>query len=385
MEELNKKKSKKIFYEEYAFRYFISLSRKRPVNGHADYFLSEEEIQDIHHLRIKVSVLAALLGSTGVILLYIPYIFYRDIFWHWMIDLDFLGLIDIPVAFLIYGSILAISEIILLLMLNLYAVHRIAIISGFPAVNDPRYSWYMDTLFEVGMEKIDKELLRLGINPWQGLSSWVIFLYTLWNMTRATLSNVIIKLILARSLGRFAIRAYIDLIGIPIFAFWNVYTVNRVIREAKVRVIAPSLIQQFVNQIKIEMKDNEAFKNMLMEALQFIAITKRNFHHNHYLLAQQLIQSFSIQKVKEIPASQRALIEKVKSLEPGTRQALLKLLLFGILIDGKLSWREIRFLRKLQSENIILLNVKKLKEWEKSFREGRGIPELLESELVYPS
>lgn len=384
MEKLYKKKSKKIFYEKYAFRYFIRLSKKRSESENIFYILTEEEIHEIHQLRFKVSLLAGLLGSTGVFLLYIPYIFYRSLFWDWKIDLDFLGLIDLPIGFLIYGVILAIAEIAALMFLNLYAVHRIAYISGFPSVKDPRYNWYIDSLFEVGMEKVDKELLALGINPWQGLSRWVIFLYTLWNMTRATLSNVIIKLILARSLGRFAIRAYVDLIGIPIFAFWNIYTVNRVIREAKVRVLAPSLIQQFIEQIQLDLKNEKAFKDMLLESLQFIAITKRNFHHNHFLLAQELIQSFDIQPIEQAPTSQKQLIQKVKTFPYETRQALIKLLLFGILIDGKLSWREIRFLKKLQIENIILLDIEKLKEWEKSFLEGRGIPELLESELVYP-
>ena len=382
MDYLVKNKQRTLLHEKYAFRYFQRLNRKRVEQADDYHTLNELEIKSIAATRKKSLFLAALFGTLGVLLLYLPLYFFPNFFWQIQMDLPYLGTMPIPVGFGIYGTVLAVAEITALVLLNLRTVYKVAYICGFPNIDDPNYEKHIQTLFEVGLEKPNKEILMFGINPLAGLSKLNIFFFTFFNLLKATLSNVLVKMFLARVLGRFALRAYIDLIGIPIFAFWNMYTTNRVIREAKVRIMAPNMIEHLNDKLYIALKDNEDFKRTLYDALQFIAVTKRTFHHNHFLLVDKLIHVFSIEIKKQKPLSRVELIHRVEMLDDDAKQGLARLLIFGMLIDGRLSIREKSVLDELSRQGLIHINFATLKAWEKSFIEGRGLNQLLETKIV---
>lgn len=382
MDYLVKNKQKKLLHEKYAFRYFKKLTENRIETVDEYQTLNDQEIQTIKKIRQRSLFLAALFGTLGVLFLYVPLYIFPNLFWSFSLDLPYFGLIPIPVAFFAYGMLLAIIEITALVMLNLRTVYKVAYVCGFPNIDDPDYEKHIQTLFEVGLEKPNKEILMFGINPLAGLSKFNIFLFTFFNLVKATVSNVLVKMVLARVLGRFALRAYIDLIGIPIFSFWNMYTTNRVIREAKIRIMAPTMIAHLTDKLYEKLKHNEDFKTTLYAALQFIAVTKRNFHHNHFLLVDKLLHVFSIEIKKQEPLSRIELIHRAEMLDEDARQGLAKLLVFGMLIDGRLSYREKGVLDELCRLELIHINFETLVKWENAFIQGRGLASLLEAKIV---
>lgn len=379
---LTEKTTTFLFHEKYAFKYFEKLSEKYAQKENEYHILSQKELDKIHRIRLKAWLLASLYGGAGVVLLYLPSYLFPALFRNYPIRLPWLGLIEFPVMFTIYGILLAVLEIAALIILNVRTVHHIAASCGFPDPEDPHYQDHLSTLFEVSLEKPKKEILTFGINPMEGLSRWSIMFYTVFNLLKASLSNMFVKIVLTRVLGRFAIRAYIDLIGVPIFALWNMYATHRVIRAAQVHIMAPNLIQGLVNKLGMKLKNHQPFREALFDGLQFIAVAKRKFHHNHFLLVENIIQTFEIEYQNRKHLNQEELLETIKKLDEDAKEGLAKLFLFGMLIDGDLSGREQKVLKQLEKEDFIRFDFKQLKKWEKAFIEGKGLDDFFETKLI---
>ncbi|TAE42794.1 MAG: hypothetical protein EAY69_12020, partial [Cytophagales bacterium] len=126
-----------------------------------------------------------------------------------------------------------------------------------------------------------------------------------------------------------------------------------------------------------------AFKAVLLDSLRFIAIAKRSFHHNHYLLAENIVHHFDlvIDKNRQ-KLNLEELLYLIETLNLEQRLALAKLFVLGMLIDGQLSRRDWNVLRILDKKDMIInFDYKTLKKWEHNFTQGKGLTELLQSKL----
>lgn len=352
------------------------------------HLLNQEERAALHKIELNTIIIASLLGAAGVIFLYIPYYIFPFFFDYWMIPIPYLKGVQISVFFTIYGLILAVLEIVGLTILNMEMVVKIAKICNFPNKEDANYERNIKILYEVSIEKQPVELLDFGINPLEGLSKTQIFLFTLWNKIKASLSNMITKVILGRVLGRYIVRYgilkyFIDFVSLPIFAFWNAYTSKKVIREAKIRVMAPQIIDTFTQDLKNKLYHNDKFKAVLLDTLRFISIAKRSFHHNHYLLAEKIVHYFELEIKKDRQKlSIEDLLNDIQTLDKEARVGLAKLFILGMLIDGYLSKRDWQILKALDKEDdLIDFDYQDLKHWENDFINGKGLDGLLNAQL----
>jgi hypothetical protein len=370
--------------EKWAFDYFQHLeTAEKPISEDAIHLLNPLEIKALQNIKNRALLLAFGFGALGVMALYLP----NYLASHWFatieLDLPVLGKFKFPWVFTLYGVVLAILEIVALTILNLKTVKRMANICGFPRPQDLHYQQHIRILFEVSLEKPSTQILAYHINPYEGLSKWRLLMFNTLNLLKATLSNMLVKVVLGRVLARFAIRAYIDLVGIPIFGAWNVYAANRVIREAKVRIMAPNLIQRLTYILHQNFQNHLEFKANLYDALKFIAIAKRDFHHNHFLLADSLIRTFQL-KIEEKPTPNREqIIQNIKKLDKAAREGLAKLFIFGMIIDGKLSRVERQVLLELsEKDELLAFDFRQLWFWEKSFIAGRGLENFFNTDLT---
>lgn len=375
---LNKKPS-----PGYAWNYFESLFKKttaKPLDAH--HILTAKEQQAIRLIEVRAMFLSACFGTLGVLTLYLPYYYFSAWFWNLPVPLPGGGHWDFPLVFSIYGVFLAILEITALYLLNLNVVYQISRICAYPHPEDSWYEVRLRELFEMSLDKSNKNLLSFGLNPQEGMSKSQIFFYTTFNIIKATLSNWLIKFLLARIFARLAIVRYVDLIGIPVFACWNAYATYRIIREAKVRIMAPNLILNFTQRLHKQFNEDQDFKGILMETLQLIAMAKRSFHHNHYWLAENIIHTFGLSLQRTVPLKEEELIRELRALDFEERQGLAKLFILGMLIDGKISRRDRKILHILSSQKLIDFDFSKIKHWEKSFLQGKGLDSLLEAKVV---
>lgn len=369
---MTKKRSK---LEQLAFK---SIANSSYANRDGQiHILSEEEQNDLRKIRLNAVLNAAIAGALGVIICYVPYHLWPELFPDVWLKIPFFdGYQTVPVLFLIFSLLLVVLEIAFLTSNNIKTVRKVSHACGYPDPTDKEYDAKVETLISVGLEKKSKNQSELGINPYYGMPKVYIVLITVFNIIKASLTNVLMKLIVRRLLGRYALRMLVDLLGIPIYAFWNAWAANRVYKEAKSRVLAPPNIQLLLAHLGEEQKDNKEFKSEIYHILDYLAIMKKSFHDNHYLLSKYTLFEFEI-PVDPSHKHDKSFLRRIQNGSDLTKKGFSELVLFGMLIEGRLSTTEKRTLLKLRETGIFKYSLDEAKEITKAYYEGKGIGALI--------
>lgn len=278
-----KTKRTKGFWEKLAYQH---ISQHKPAAQANDqlFLLSNSELAKLHTITKTTYIKAGCIGALGVILLYLPYhLFGTKLFPMIDVWIPVYGqYVPLEVTFLIYSAVLVLLEIWYLTYINIKAVADIAQACGHPDPSGDTYQDHLSSLVAVSVEKKQKQLLSLGINPYQGLSGISLLLFQALIKLKAALSNFLFTLLVKKIMGRYALRQIVDFAGIPIYAFWNIWGAKRVMDEARIRVMAPPLINRCTDLIFAKQKDNLELRTHLFDTLQLISETKREFHFNHF-------------------------------------------------------------------------------------------------------
>lgn len=372
------KKSKQYTYiERLAFNYLIKLGNLPPKQTDTLHILDEKEVKSIRNEVIYTLLWAGVFGILGVLMLYYPQYWWPSLFWDWNVTLPFFGLTAIPIVAIVYGFILVYIEIYALTAINLRAVYKIAEVCGFPQKEDVHFEKHIEALMRVGMEKEDRIPFTYGLNPMQGASRFSVFVFLLVSRLKATISNFVAKILLRRFLGRYALREVIDMVGIPIFAFWNAWASYFVIQETKTRIMAPNLIKHFCKLHFERYKNNIGYRNMIYDALQFIAVSKRKYHQNHFLLAESVLDAFSISP-KEAHDIDDYFLDRLNQSTTEVRTGICQLILMGFVIDGDISRNERSAIKAMQARYLITYSPGDIRDMTRSFLSGRGLEMLLD-------
>lgn len=369
-----KKKRSKL--ENYAFE---KISDQEYFNRDgASHILSLEEQRDLKKIRFYSLFLAALAGALGVVLCYVPYHVWPEYFPDVVLKVPIIKEYHaIPVLFLVFSFILVGIEIAFLTYNNIRTVKKVSHACGYPDPIEKEFEEKVDQLVTVGLEKRPKNQSELGINPYYGMPRIYILLITVFNLIKATLTNALMKLLVRRLLGRYALRLFVDLLGIPIYAFWNAWAANRVYQEAKSRVLAPPNIQILLNHLVKTQKDNPEFRNEIYHILDYLAIMKRAFHDNHYLLSKFTLAEFEID-VDPNHVHDENFLKRIEKGSELTKKGFSQLVLFGMMIEGRLSSAEKRKLRKMREAGIFLYSYEEAQKATKEYYEGKGIELLIQ-------
>jgi hypothetical protein len=359
--------------ERLAYRYLKGLTNIPAQDSASLHLLTKEELNAIQAIVRESLLSAAFIGVIGVLLLYIPQYYFPTLFYEFPVYLSVINSsFSFPITGLIYGITLAYLEIYVLMAINIKAVFKIAKVCGFPDKNDPDYDKHIESLMRVGLEKEDKTTTTYGLNPLQGASKWTLFLFLVLSRLKATISNFVAKIILRRILGRYALRTIIDMVGVPVFAFWNAYASYIVIQETKVRIMAPNLIRQLCRDLARQFKSNPLFSAQLYDTLQYIAMAKRRYHHNHFLLAKNILITFDV-PLKENHSLDENYLHHLKTLDPDVKEGIVKVLMMGFVLDGNLSVKEKAMVASLHEQGIIPYDVDTVENWIVSFVSGKGL------------
>lgn len=332
------------------------------------FVMSDLERYVIGKVRRQTLFMAGLLGALGVVLLYMPQYLWPRFFEATLINVPGFS-VDLPLVTTLYGILLVYLEVYALLYINLRAVRYIMAVCQFPRQHDAQYERHLHALADAARERQDKGILRFGIDPYIGLPQWGLTAFFVVNRLKAALSNFVLKFILRRVLGRFVLRQVTDLASIPVYGFWNVWASHRVIHEAKIRVMAPLTIREFVDELHGEWRHNSAFCELIPEALQYVAVLKRQYNYAHLLLTETLMDQFGLQVIQ--PTGN--FLDRLASAPADVRQPLERLVIFGVLIDGNLSWFEKRRLRQLKQRGWLSYSITEIEQIGKEYYQGRGL------------
>jgi hypothetical protein len=337
------------------------------------FLLTEEEIKSIRRKETVAIWLAALIGAMGVILLYVPQYAFPGLFPNTDIAL-FSRKFTVPVVMLVYTVVLVVIEILLLTFLNIWCAHEIAVATGF--LNYQQKKEKRNLLINIGLEKKNKEILKYGIDPLQGINKKALLAWNFFFILKATLSNMLFKIFIQRLCGRYAVKAVQDFAGIPIFAAWNAYGTKVILKEARVIIMGQNLIEEVCKRIRKDQQPTRAFKELLYDTLQYIAVSKRDFHQNHFVLTKNLFDIYSIE-VKDKHWLEDGYYKKLHAADKEEKEVCQLLIAIGFLLDGKISFNEKSQIKELQQEGLIDLSVAEVKKYQQDFLNGRGIESLI--------
>ena len=364
-------------FERMAHGYFYGNNQYAQHNY--DDELSAEEWNALKRIRVNTLLLSALAGTLGVVFLYVPPLYFPDFFALWTIHPIIFGTeIEFPVFATLYGVILAVAEIYFLVLINIRAVYKMAAVCSFPPATDPDRDLHVKSLVNIGVEKNAKNELNIGLDPHQGYSKYRLLMIFVWNKIKASVSNMLFKMLVRKILGRYAVRVVVDLAGVPVMATWNAYAANGVLKQAKVRILAPNVIQFTAIYLYSKYSNDEKFRNVLYDILQFLAIKKRSFHENHYLLSVNLLKTFQITTKEKHVLEETEFLKTLSELPKEMQEDISKLMVVGMILDGHLSGLEKKSLREMNEMKICSKNVAEVKMIMKDFVNGKGISTLKE-------
>jgi hypothetical protein len=338
------------------------------------YLLNESEIRAVQK-RERIAIwLSAFIGAMGVILLYVPY--YLVPHWFPQTTVNLLGkTFSIPMVFLIYSVVLVVIELGLLAFLNIWCAHEIAVATGFLNYENKRHGDKKNLLMDVSMEKKNKSILKYGIDPLLGLNRHVIILWNLLFIFKATLTNFLFRFFIQRLVGRYVVRAIQDFAGIPIFAFWNAYGTRIILREARVIIMGQNLIEVYVNHLRRQPMPGNVEKSLISDTMQFIAVNKRDFHQNHFLLTHNLFELLGIEERKG-GWNEENYLDRLKTADHQTREQCVFLIILGLVLDGSISAREKNRIRELHQLGILPYDGEQMQKITREFIQGRGISDV---------
>jgi hypothetical protein len=351
------------------------LAVKRGASDQQLFLLSDEEQQSLRKLELITLWISALIGAIMVLVLYIPQYALPAWFAEETYTLPFTNIsFPLSIPSLVYGIVLVYLEILMLTALHLYCAHEIAVRTGLFTDAQSKHTNSLKELVRIGMEKKDKSLSLYGLDPFQGLSRWAVFLRNVVFTLKATLSNLLIKLLVRRLFGRYVMRAVLDLLGIPIFAFWNAWASRRVLREARVVIMGEHLLKALATQLQGEINPDQ--HSLVYDALQFVAISKRDYHGNHSRLAALILNRYSIER-RSKHLLDKAYVERFKMAPENVQELCLLIIVLGMIIDGHLSVREKLRLDRLKQKGFINFTSDQARQWCDDFVKGRGLQNLL--------
>src|SRR6516162_7286167 len=331
-------------------RFFNRLPVRRLSTDGQLHLLDPQEIRRLRLIQNTVMAIAAAFSVIGFLAYYLPIYCYPQWFPAAQVSLPFRNApLRLAWGECLWGIALMMLELWALVFLNLASVHEIAVATGFlNADNKPEKG---ELLVKIGLEIRSPEVRRYGIDPFQGMNKWLLFLFNLVFRLKGWLGNKVIRFLTRLLLGRYAVRSVLDFAGMPLYMAINAYAVSTVMREAKVIILGQAAVGLLLQRLP-EVSLSSAEQGLLYDTLQYIAISKRDFHGNHYLLTKGLFDHFHIPP-KPYHRLSEDYLDKVQGARPGVQALCRMVIVLGFILDGRLSWREQWKLRHLHERRVL--------------------------------
>lgn len=373
---MEKPKSKGIL-QKTAERIIMEVENENYSSDPNAFILDEEESNKVRKIYLMALVWSGILGALGVIILFctkyaFPYLFPKT-----LINVPFINYsFKYNIVFFLYGLVLAYIELYLLYYVNLKAIKKLVIVCNYPHPSNPDFREEVGKLAAVGLEKASKHGKEIGMNPYQGVPRVALSVYLLVNFYKAALSNILIRIIVSRIGGRTFGRVFIDMLGVPVFAFWNILASRKILHEAQIRIFSKPLTEKFVKQMYLEQKENEEFKGFVYDTLQYISMIKRTYNYSHFMFGDLLLKTFSIpsEKKHDLPENY---FERLEAASDTTKRGIEKVIIFGMVIDGKISASENVMIQKAIDHQIITSTKEEIQLLCNNYYRGKGLPGLV--------
>lgn len=359
-------------------RFFARLPVRPLANDGELHILNPAEVRFIRRRHRQALAMSAGLSVAGFLAYFLPVYLLPQLFPAAPVTLPIVGAIVLPWAELLWGVFLMVVEIYALVLLNLWGVHEIAVATGLMGPHNKHL--LAAEIVGIGLEDEHRGLLRYGIDPFLGMNRGVLFVFNLVLRLKGFLGSKLLRYLVQRLLGRLAVREVLDFIGMPIYMAINAYSTHVVLREARVIIMGQRLLEHLARRLPAHFAGPDPGA-LLYATCQFIAVSKRDFHQNHYLLTKTLVERYAI-AVTAAPSLPADYLERLRAADPELRRVCVLLLVLGFILDGQVSWREYRRIAALRDAGVLEYTADEVRTFARAFLSGEGIEPLLARQLA---
>jgi hypothetical protein len=279
---------------------------------------------------------------------------------------------------LLWGIALTSLELLLLTCLNIAGVHAVGVATGF--VDAGTRGRGRDALLGLGLEQKATGAARYGIDPFQGLNPAALFLFNAVLRLKGWLGNQLIRSLTRLLLGRLAVRSVLDFSGLPLYMAINAYAVRAVLREARVVILGRRVVRRFLAGVPAGPRP-AAEAQLLYDTLQYVAVSKRDYHRNHYLLTRGLLARCGIPRQARHPLPPDYLA-RLRAAPERTLALCQAVVLLGFVLDGRVSHRERRRVRELNRAGAVRESPADVVRYARDLLRGDGVEAWLPAYLA---
>ena len=240
----------------------------------------------------------------------------------------------------------ALVEMLYLYWKHLDAVTQLARITGLQNIGLGRFpeEAIAEAMARAALELPDPLRAVDGIDPHRESPKWLLVGGALFYKLKYSASNFLFKLLIRRIATRSAVRTFAPFVGVPLSAFWNSYTSFRVLREARMRAVGPSAVQELHRNFLSKYPDvSPAGIQAIFRAAAVAMVRKREAHPNLVVLFRSLEERYGKQTIAELDST-RHFLEGLGPLVRQEKDLALTVLQVAIILDGDISTREEEFL-----------------------------------------
>ncbi len=246
-------------------------------------------------------------------------------------------------------AVASIAEIAYIYWETLRSVHELARVAGVELFGKDRKSSddaLVDALARAALELPNPVKAKNGVNPHREVKKWQLVLVSLAYKAKVGVTNFVMKLLIRRVLSRVAIRGLLPFVALPVTAFWNGVVMWLVLREARIRAMGPTAIEELVEAI---FKDTPQLSpEGRLSAVRAVAgaiVRTQDFHPNLVRLLESVSKRAGDTGKNELD-DVGLFLSNLKTLDPSDLRVSLQVLSVACVVDGRLSKRE----RKLWSD-----------------------------------
>ncbi len=347
------------------------------------HLLSQQELRLVRRTEYWALAAAVLIELAAYLVIFLPIYEFPDFFEAWALHIGGLFVETSPVYWIRHAWMLAVTlvELYVLLLVNLAAVHGIAVATGY--VKRESKAAHASGLVRIALDERFAAQQDYGIDPFEGMNRWILYAFLFFNRLKGLIGSALVRAVLANVFGREILRVYLDFSGMPIYMAINMYTTHVILRNARVVVMGQTSIEIIRRQFpKLALTAEE--KILVYDTLQFIAVNKRDFHANHYYLTRAVVDHFAIavEPAHPLPGDYPS---KLKTARPAVADLCRLIVVLGFLLDGRLSWRERLQVKRLRELGILDLTYDDLEDYRRNFVDGQGLSEVTSRFLVHPT
>lgn len=276
-------------------------------------------------------------------------------------------------AFYAFVGLITVVEMAFLYWNALDATARINALLGAPLDGEERSELLAVGLARAALEAPNPHHVVHGVDPYALMPRWRLIAQNLLYKVKVGASSFIMRIVMRRLFARAALRGFIPLLAIPLYAVWNAWITWRIIDEARLRALGPGAIDTVVEILKShEGGLSDEATEILLHGVAETVMRGYDAHPNYILLVKRLVEEVDPER-EEIETDWESDRDNLDKLDDHEKSIVLDVLTLATVLAGSPRRAQREFLHDVHEQAGRRLDPKALKKLAKAFTAGEGV------------